>query len=67
LTEHEKRIQRINELAAIAKNRGLTEAEIAERDRLRKEYLEVFRGNFKRKLENIKFVDEDGNEIKRKK
>ena len=37
------KVERINELGRIAKERELTEAEKAEREALRKEYLEEFR------------------------
>ena len=37
------KIDRINELAHLAKERALTEAELSERDALRKEYIEEFR------------------------
>ena len=37
------KVDRINELGRIAKERELTEAEKAERETLRKEYLEEFR------------------------
>jgi len=37
------KIERINELAHLAKERALTEAELSERDALRKEYIEEFR------------------------
>ena len=54
----QKKIDRINELAKKAKtSEGLTEAEIAERDELRQEYLAAIRANFKRTLDNIEFVD----------
>ena len=64
-----ERLKRINELAAKAKTVGLTAEELAERDKLRKEYLEDFRRRTRGQLENIVFVDEDGNEsqLKRKK
>ena len=63
------RLKRINELAHKAKTVGLTAEEIAERDKLRKEYLEDFRKRTRGQIENIVFVDEDGNErmLKRKK
>ena len=54
----QEKINRINELAKKAKSpEGLTEAEIAERDALRKEYLAAIRENFKRTLDSIEFVD----------
>ena len=37
------KIDRINELAHLAKERALTEEELRERDALRKEYIEEFR------------------------
>ena len=49
---------RINELAHKNKTVGLTDAEIEERARLRQEYLEGFRANFRAQLENVKFVED---------
>ncbi len=37
------KIDRINELAHLAKERALSEEELSERDALRKEYIEEFR------------------------
>lgn len=54
------RLQRINELAAIAKKRPLTEDEIKERDTLRKEYLTQFRANFRGILDNTSIKRPDG-------
>ena len=51
-------IDRINELAHKNKTVGLTDAEIEERARLRQEYLEGFRANFRAQLENVKFVED---------
>lgn len=61
----EEALKRINELAAKAKESGLTEDEARERDALRKEYLEAFRASFKKQLENIDLVDDKGNVIQR--
>ncbi len=61
------KIARINFLARKNKTEGLTEAELAERDALRKEYLNAIRGNFKRTLDNIEFVDGSGVNSVRKK
>ena len=38
-----EKIDRINELAHLAKERALSEEELSERDALRKEYIEAFR------------------------
>lgn len=54
----EKLIQRINELARKSKAEGLTEEEVAERDRLRKQYLINLKTNFRQQLDNIEFTDE---------
>lgn len=52
-----EKIDRINELAKKAKTVGLTEAEIAEREVLRKEYLAAIRENFKQTLDSIEIID----------
>lgn len=54
-----EKIDRINELARKAKAEGLNDAEIAERDVLRKEYLAAVRENFKRTLDNIEIIEPD--------
>ena len=54
------RLQRINELAAIAKKRPLSEDETKERDTLRKEYLAQFRANFRGILDNTSIKRPDG-------
>ena len=51
-------IDRINELAHKKKAEGLTEAEQAEQARLRQEYLAEFRKNFRKQLDNVKFVED---------
>lgn len=58
-------LKRINELAAKNKREGLTDEELRERDDLRKEYLALFREGFKKNyLENMYYVDEEGNQVK---
>lgn len=54
-----EKINRINQLANLSKERELTEEEQAERAQLRKEYIESFRKTFKQQLENIdiEYVD----------
>jgi uncharacterized protein YnzC (UPF0291/DUF896 family) len=63
----ENTIRRINELAAIAKERELTEAEFEERAMLRGKYIDSFKANLTSHLESIYLVDEDGNKTKLKK
>lgn len=56
-------IKKINELANKSKTIGLTELEKEEQQKLRQEYLKVFRGNMKETLMNVKVVDEEGKDI----
>ncbi|WP_261133759.1 DUF896 domain-containing protein [Bacillus sp. Marseille-Q3570] len=58
-----QKIDRINELAQKAKNEGLNKKEQEEQQKLRKEYLEAFRGGFKNQLRSIKVVDPEGNDV----
>ena len=55
----QKKLNRINELAKKNKEEGLTDKELQEREVLRKEYLEHFRGHFKSRLESIKVVSKE--------
>ena len=55
------RLERINELARKAKTVGLTEEEKAERDVLRREYVDAVLGNVRQQLDNTYVVDEQGN------
>lgn len=60
----EKKIERINELAAKAKtDEGLTPEELTERDALRKDYIAHMKGQLDSHLHSLKIVDEDGNDI----
>ena len=60
-----EKIERINILARKAKTpEGLTPEEIAERDTLRREYIDSVLGNLKGQLDNTYIVDEKGNKIK---
>lgn len=64
MVDMEKLIGRINELANKSKVEELSKEEKEEQAELREEYLKIFRGNFRRKLENIEIVrvdDEDEN------
>lgn len=53
-------IDRINALAKKAREGALTDAEIVERDALRKEYLAAVRANLRSQLDNIEIVDNKG-------
>ena len=54
------KIDRINELAALAKERELTEAEATERKALREEYLKEFRAYMRGTLDNTVIERPDG-------
>ena len=60
----QNRIDRINELAKLAKQRELTAEEAAERAELRKEFLADFRKTLTDTLDNTYIVDEKGNKTK---
>ena len=57
-------IARINELAKKAKTEGLTEEETAERDKLRRIYIDSVVGNLKGQLEHTTIVYPDGTKKK---
>ncbi len=57
-------IARINELAHKAKAGPLTEAEIAERDKLRRIYIDSVKQNLIGQLENTYIVEPDGTKRK---
>ncbi|MDE7054826.1 MAG: DUF896 domain-containing protein [Oscillospiraceae bacterium] len=63
----QKKIDRINELARIAKSRPLTETETRERDLLRREYIDSVVGSLKGQLDNTYIVDSQGNRTKLRK
>ena len=58
------KLNRINKLAALAKERELTEEEKAERDALRKEYIAEWRRGAEQVLDNTYIIGPDG--VKRK-
>ncbi|ATZ17341.1 hypothetical protein ELUMI_v1c06190 [Williamsoniiplasma luminosum] len=60
-------IVKINEFAQLAKTRELNDEEKELRELLRNKYISIFRQGVKQQLENIKIVDEQGNEITKKK
>lgn len=56
-------VDKINYFARKQKTEGLTPEEKLEQAEARQEYLKAFRANFKAQLDNIEFVDEDGNKV----
>ena len=57
-------IRRINELAHKAKAEGLTEEETAERDALRRQYIDAFKRSLTAQLDNTYIVTPDGRKTK---
>ena len=57
-------IARINELAAKAKTVGLTQEELAERDKLRRIYIDNVKANLTGQLDNTYIVYPDGTKKK---
>ncbi|MBE6977004.1 MAG: DUF896 domain-containing protein [Ruminococcaceae bacterium] len=57
-------IARINELAKKAKDEGLTDEEIVERDKLRRIYIDSVKANLVGQLENTYIVSPDGTKKK---
>ena len=57
-------IARINELAKKAKTEGLTDEELAERDRLRRIYIDSVKASLIGHLENTYIVQPDGTKKK---
>ena len=60
----QEKIQRINALAAKAKNEGLNEAEKTEQQELRREYLAEIRKSFAATLDNTYIQTPDGRKTK---
>ena len=57
-------IKRINELAAKAKAEGLNREELAERDKLRRIYIDSVKANLTGQLDNTYIVRPDGTKEK---
>lgn len=57
-------IKRINELAAKAKAEGLNEEELAERDKLRRIYIDSVKASLTGQLDNTYLVRPDGTKEK---
>lgn len=58
------KIDRINELARKNKADGLTPEELAERDELRREYIQSYVGDLKNQLDHTYIVDKQGHKRK---
>ena len=59
----DKKIKRINELAKKSREEGLTDAEKAEQQQLRADYIAAFRKSFRAQLENTDVEYDDGEVI----
>ena len=59
-----KALKRINELAALAKERALTPEEQEERQQLRKQYLAEFRAQLRQTLDNTYIQYPDNTKVK---
>lgn len=62
-----KKIERINELAKLAKQRELSPEEKDEQYKLRQEYIKAYRENLRQQLHSIKVIDQHGNDVTPKK
>lgn len=63
----QKKIDRINELARLSKERALSEAEAAEQAALRREYIAAFRASLRGTLDNTVIERPDGSRERLKK
>ena len=63
----EKKIARINELAAKAKAEELSQEEKEERELLRADYIAAYKKSLVKHLNNVRIVDEKGNKTPLKK
>lgn len=60
----QKKIDRINELARLAKERELTEEEQGERQVLRREYIDSYKRSLEMQLQNTTIMYPDGSKKK---
>ncbi len=63
----DKKIARINELAAKARSEELSQEEKEERELLRAEYIAAYKKSLVNHLNNVRIVDEKGNKTPLKK
>lgn len=59
----QRKIDRINELTRISRERNLTPEEAKERQSLRREYVDAFKTSLQSQLNSIRIVDENGNTL----
>ena len=55
----QEKMNRISELSRKQRAEGLTEAEKEEQKKLREEYIENIRKNFRQTLDSVEFVDKN--------
>lgn len=60
----QKKIDRINELSRLARERELTDEEKVEREKLRREYIDSFKASLIGQLENTSILYPDGTKKK---
>lgn len=58
------RIERINELTCLARQRKLTKEEETEREELRRAYIDSMKQSLRSQIDQIRIVDEYGNKTK---
>lgn len=56
----DEKIKRINELYHKQKSEGLTDEEKDEQAKLRRDYIDIVKGNLKGQLDNINIQEKDG-------
>jgi uncharacterized protein YnzC (UPF0291/DUF896 family) len=61
--EMEQLIAEINAVAHKSKEVGLADEEKERHQAVRAKYIEIFKGNLRSQLENIRVVDSNGNDI----
>ena len=66
MTDFEKMIARINELAHVSKERELTAEEKEEQAKLRRKYIDNVKANLREHLKNVEILEKDGTITKMK-
>jgi len=60
---NQEKIDRINELARKSKAVSLTQDELKEQARLRREYIDAYKASLRSQIHSIKVVDSKGNDV----